>query len=331
MIFYSFLLHSRKFSNLYFIYTFKEQLLRVEAKHLFGQFSLKQTELLSNIVKQAALYSISKNTDLIRKNCVRLLAAILPYKTALFDIKNIIEIDLFHFLVSLCLSMPNLYDQATLRSVANGGINDSNIFKLVFQAHCLQIMVIKIKSNSFYHPQSFQEEMPNENEKQESLKIYEYFIYLINLIREKKIYDLHNSDKLPSDPMVIYRTLKHALMPFLRCSALFFANLTDLCPSSIITSDEADFENNFDKLLRFLGISTNLASILDIESETLKVLCNTWLSNVSALSNNSNDIHLIKTSLVDYPFKVNELIELPSDFVDLISMTMTPHVYALIY
>ncbi len=124
-----------------------EQLLRIDSKNLFGQFSLKQAELLSNIVKQSALYGItsSKHTESVRQSCVRLLASILPYKQessqAVFDNepKNVLCMDMLQLLVNLCISMPNLYDKPNMSSVPNGGLNDFNIFKLVLQAHCFQI------------------------------------------------------------------------------------------------------------------------------------------------------------------------------------------------
>ena len=74
-----------------------EQLLRFENKPLFGQLTLMQIDLLANIVKQAALYGMTKNTESVRKSCVRLLDAILPYKTVLLDSKNLMDLGILLF------------------------------------------------------------------------------------------------------------------------------------------------------------------------------------------------------------------------------------------
>jgi hypothetical protein len=263
-----------------------EQLLNIESKSLFGQFTLKQVDLLSNIVKQAALYGIIKNTDLVRKNCIRLLAGILPYKIAIFDSKNIMDIDMFYMLVSLCLSLPNLYDSPKLSSVANGGINDSNIFKLVLQAHSVQILLTKIKSNTFLDEETIKNiewELEEDNltnsinlETNESdMIIYYFFKHLLDQATgEKKIFQFDNNKKLlmTKSPKIISYTLKHALMPFLRCSALFFSNLTNITPSNQITNtnDLTNFNKNFSCLTRFLDF--NLDDVLDVKSNSLKTL-----------------------------------------------------------
>jgi E3 ubiquitin-protein ligase UBR2 len=224
-----------------------EQLLRFENKPLFGQLTLKQIDLLANIVKQAALYGMTKNTESVRKSCVRLLAAILPYKTVMFDSKNIMDLDMFYLLVSLCLSMPNLYDQPKLNLIANGGLNDLNVFKLILQAHCVQILVTKLKTKTFFEAADEQS-----NFKDVEMKAFEFYKYIKKLLGEKGIYKSENeSDLVMKTPKIIYSTLKHALMPFLRCSALFFSNLTGLTPTNPITSDQSKLRKSFFTKLYF--------------------------------------------------------------------------------
>ena len=221
-----------------------EQLLSFESKPLFGRFSVKQVELLSSIVKQAALYGMTKNTESVRKNCVRLLALILPYnKTALIDeAKSIIEIDMFHLLVSLCLSMPNLYEETPkLSLVSNGGLNDFNVFKLVLQAHCVQIFLAKLKYSSFCsedESKSVCEEFDVREHDVDS--VYEFFRYLFGLTVEKNILKFTDDEKVKITKIKkidVYVSLVKGLMPFLRCSALFFSNLTSLAPIAQISGN----------------------------------------------------------------------------------------------
>ena len=238
-----------------------EQLLKFDSKPLFGQFSLRQADLLANIVKQAALYGItaSKHTEPVRQFCVRLLASILPYKQSteqeqqqqqnqidLFSFdnesKNILNLDMFQLLVNLCLAMPNLYDKPNLSSVPNGGLNDFNVFKLVLQAHCFQICFVKLmnnKKNSGILIEKMDQEGEEEDDSNDSLnenetKCYEFYLNIMKLVQEKKLID---NNLVQLSPKKVYETLKQDLMPFLRCSALFFASLTDLTPSINITSN----------------------------------------------------------------------------------------------
>ena len=208
--------------------------MRVESKALFSQFTLKQNELLSSIVKQAALYSATKNTESARQSCVRLLATLLPYKTVLFDSNNLMELDMFSLLVFLSLSMVNLYEQPKMASLATSTINDFNIFKLVTQAHCVQILLSKIKTNSFVSLEGPCE--PDANE----LKTFQFYEHVLKVGEEKSVFAFKAGEKnlLKPSAKAVTATLKQSLMPFLRSSALFFAHLTDMTPSYQITSDD---------------------------------------------------------------------------------------------
>ena len=57
----------------------------------------------------------------------------------------ILDFDMFHHLVSLCLSLPALYaeDETTKKRlhVATGGLNDLHALRLVFVAHIVQILM----------------------------------------------------------------------------------------------------------------------------------------------------------------------------------------------
>ncbi|CAF0875440.1 unnamed protein product [Brachionus calyciflorus] len=301
-----------------------EQSLRFDSKNLFGSLPFKQIDLLSNIVKQAAVYGITKHTESVRKSCLQLLGTCMPYKTAFFESKNLMDLDMFHTLVFLCLSMPNLYnDNPKLSSVSNGGINDLNIFKLVLIAHTVQIFLTKIKLCTFYENLTpiDSDEKPTIQEIEKSEKIYKFYQFILDLSIEKniiKLDDQNEKKKYLQTPKIVYDTLKNSLMPFLRCSALFFSNLTGITTSSTITSNKDDLENNFDLLTSFLGVHDDLANIFDLKSPNLKILITSWLTNESKKED--------KNIKFDYPIELNRFIDLPNDFVDLMSMSTSKHV-----
>ena len=323
---------------------FLEKILTIESKCLFDEFSVKHSNLLSNIVKQSALSCLyppfkptnEKELNSVRENCVRLMAAILPYETKLFDSQSIVDIDMFHFLVNLCLSMPNLYhNYSNITFIANWQINYFNILKLCLQAHCVQIILIKIKNGRFIINDSTENVTESEEEKQ-TFEMYNYLLkwyikYNKSHLTEK---DINSLNSISSQS--ITQSIKTALMPFLRNCALFFSNLTDLTPSQRITSNPSklvyllfnvifyhyfqfildDLCENFKNILKFLGFTDGLNQVININTSSLKKLCDFWLSNINSME------HVV----VDYPMEVNKLIELPNDYVDLISMSMSSNV-----
>ena len=59
---------------------------------------------------------------------------------------SVLDMDMFHFMVELCLSLPTLYaeDDPTatkLTRIPTGGLNDLHALQLTFTAHLVQIML----------------------------------------------------------------------------------------------------------------------------------------------------------------------------------------------
>ena len=57
------------------------------------------------------------------------------------------EMDMFHQLVSLCLSLPTLYaeddfSKCQLTRVPTGDLNDLHVLKFVLTAHLIQILLV---------------------------------------------------------------------------------------------------------------------------------------------------------------------------------------------
>jgi hypothetical protein len=79
-----------------------------------------------------------------------------------------------------------------------------------------------------------------------------------------------------------------------------------------------DLDENFAHLLGLLGLSSaNLSDVLDLEKNSLRKLCDFWLSTATVS---------LASVAIDYPLEVNRLIELPTDYIDLISMSMSSNV-----
>lgn len=125
---------------------------------------------------------------------------------------------------------------------------------------------------------------------------------------------------LTGDSSRLLSDLKVALIPFLRCSALFFHFLTAVpVPEQLMKSSTTEF----DSLIRFLGLDPRFEFL--IGSLDLRTLALNWARNPrvhailtrsgsSSMGDGTGNLRLIRQ-----PHGVNQLILLPSDYSDLIN------------
>lgn len=124
---------------------------------------------------------------------------------------------------------------------------------------------------------------------------------------------------LIADSSRLLSDLKAALIPFLRCSALFFHFLTAVpAPEQLMRPSRTEF----DSLIRFLGLDPRFEFL--IASLDLRTLALNWARNprVHAILTRSGSSVVEGTgnlSLIRQPHEVNRLIQLPSDYSDLIN------------
>jgi hypothetical protein len=77
-------------------------------------------------------------------------------------------------------------------------------------------------------------------------------------------------------------------------------------------------EQDFEALITFLGLSyQDFVTTLDVHSNTFKRLCESWIGSIP-------EQYFQKPVKVDYPFVADRFVKLPADFVDLMSMSLTP-------
>ena len=122
--------------------------------------------------------------------------------------------------------------------------------------------------------------------------------------------------------------LKSALLPFLRCSALFFHFVTYITPPIQLRSSSKTLEpgSEFNILCRYLGLDPMFHVL--IQSSDLKNLALNWArtprvnailkSSTSSAAEQSGSCPSNNT-LVRQPHAVNQLVSLPSDYSDLIN------------
>lgn len=209
-----------------------EQLLAIEQSN---KMTLKQENLLSNLVKQAYMTTNSqRETNQNVKNLFGLLFDEENTKINDFSLSiSLAECDVFHYLVSLTLSSEC------------GNMNKFYLFKLMLQLQSIQILINLMLTNKTTTNANELLNYLSESLKQKSL-----------LINQTNLIDLNQ----------LTTSLKTNLMPFLRCSAIFFSYFNDITQQVELAEDFSNNLTDFSKLINHLGIDE-----LDFEQLVLNI------------------------------------------------------------
>ncbi|CAF0909766.1 unnamed protein product [Adineta ricciae] len=290
-----------------------EQVLRIDSKSIFSQLSIRQSELINSLTKVAAVYGLLNDSEKIRKHCLKLLSVLLLSRTTI-QIPSLAEIDLFHLLISLCFTLPILFASKevspSLTHVPTGNLNDLYLMRLIAMAHCVQIL----SSQGFLYedkediPQQKTKTKANDEAEMQTIQA------LVEKIAKTQISTSSSTQIL--SPERIRNKLKQSLLPLLRCSALFYHQITGTAwPAETVDFDE------YSAICQYLGLPTSLSELLNTDNERcVNDLINSWISNLST-----------GKSLVKYPISINELHPLPKEYIDLmnqVSHGVAPYKYA---
>ncbi|XP_067844935.1 E3 ubiquitin-protein ligase UBR2 isoform X3 [Heptranchias perlo] len=116
-----------------------ERFLADEEKPLFGHLPCRQDDCLKALTRFAAAHWTVSSLPVVQKHYARLLAVLVPDDDKTQIPPSILDVDMFHLLVSLVLSFPALHcHDFTGVSLAVG---DLHLFHLVTMAHIVQILL----------------------------------------------------------------------------------------------------------------------------------------------------------------------------------------------
>jgi E3 ubiquitin-protein ligase UBR2 len=214
-----------------------------ENKSLFSNLTEKQCTLLSNLTKQSVLFGLTQNSKTISAFSIK-------YLEDLFDSAenntNLIRKNMFYLFVCLCSSVPYLKNKNELK--LNNFLNSDTLgsmqsaFRTVLRLHCVQIIYTKLAFNSFIKAaEGDYDEIENEYDVvHKNDNLYSLFQCVIDIIKQETNENANIKEQLDkllelNSPENVSRTVKIAILPFLKCSALFFIHLTDsIIPSSLV-------------------------------------------------------------------------------------------------
>ncbi|XP_066172213.1 E3 ubiquitin-protein ligase UBR2 isoform X3 [Sylvia atricapilla] len=269
-----------------------ERILADEDKPLFGHLPCRQDDCLTSLTRFAAAHWTVSSLSAVQGHFCTLLASLVPNEKN-GNLPCILDIDMFHLLVSLVLSFPAIHCQDF--SGVSLGTGDLHLFHLVTMAHIIQILL-----TSSTEENGMDQENTNSEEEVAVLTLYKFLCQCTG-----------SALKEVSSGWHLWRNLKAGIMPFLRCSALFFHYLNGVpAPSEI----QVNGANQFEHLCSYLSLPNNLTCLFQENSEILNTLIEGWCSN--------NEVKRYlegKRHAISYARESNKLIDLPDDYSCLIN------------
>ncbi|XP_069420578.1 E3 ubiquitin-protein ligase UBR2 isoform X5 [Ovis canadensis] len=270
-----------------------ERILSDEDKPLFGPLPCRLDDCLRSLTRFAGAHWTVVSLSVVQGHFCKLFASLVPGDNHR-DLPCILDIDMFHLLVGLVLAFPSLQCQDF--SGISLGTGDLHIFHLVTMAHIVQILLTSCTEKSGM-------DQENAAGKEEELAV----LALYKMIQQ---YTGSALKEMPSG-WHLWRNVRAGIMPFLRCSALFFHYLNGVpSPPEIQASGTSHFEH----LCNYLSLPNNLLCLFQENKEIMKLLIESWCHNIEVKRYLEGE-----RDAISYPRESNKLIDLPEDYSSLIN------------
>nr|XP_056709117.1 E3 ubiquitin-protein ligase UBR2 isoform X1 [Euleptes europaea] len=268
-----------------------ERMLGDEDKPLFGQLPCRQDDCLTSLTRFAAAHWTASSLSAVQGHFCMLFSSLVPNEKN-GNLPCILDIDMFHLLVCLVLSFPAVHCQdfsgVSLRT------GDIHIFQLVTMAHIVQIIL-----TSSTEENGMDQENPS-GEEEAVLALYKCIAQYVG-----------SALKEISSGWHLWRSIKAGIMPFLRCSAMFFHYLNGVpVPPELQVSGG----NQFEHLCSYLSLPNNLVCLFQENSKVTNTLVESWCNNDEVKRYLQG-----QRQAISYPRESNKLIDLPDDYSCLIN------------
>uniref|UniRef100_A0A671W5G1 E3 ubiquitin-protein ligase n=1 Tax=Sparus aurata TaxID=8175 RepID=A0A671W5G1_SPAAU len=260
-----------------------ENILQEEDKPLFGSLQNRQLAGLKAIVQFSATQRLKSSQTVIQRHFTDMLVLIPVLSRK--NTPSLLEVDFFHLLVGLVLSIPSLYQEEAVDlqpSTVSSAYNHLHILHLVTMAHMLQILLTSPGTNA------------GGEETEETRAAAEL---LTTVSQHTGRYKCFLSTFLSA----------RGIEPFLRCAALFFNCLTGVHPPEELFSA-------MEELCRYLALPSDLFQLFQEHRDPVTPLLQRWCGS-PAVTKALNG----KMQTVRYPRRRNRLIDLPEDYSALLN------------
>ncbi|KAM3871508.1 E3 ubiquitin-protein ligase UBR1 [Diretmus argenteus] len=274
-----------------------ENLLQGEEKPLFGSLQNRQLAGLKATVQFSAAQRLKSSQAVIQRHFTDMLGVLLPTLSR-ENTPCLLEVDFFHLLVGLVLSIPSLYQEEAVDlqpSPVSSAYNHLHILHLVTMAHLLQVL---LSSTDF-------PAVTGGDEGEEARAAAELYAAVSQHTGGL------NSDVSGSS---VAERVKGGMMPFLRCAALFFNGLTGVPPPEELSSTAGTSQGQMEALCSYLALPSNMFQLFQEHRETVTPLLQRWCGSPAITKVLKGEIQTIR-----YPRRRNHLIELPEDYSALLN------------
>ncbi|XP_072545545.1 E3 ubiquitin-protein ligase UBR1 isoform X1 [Salminus brasiliensis] len=270
-----------------------DNMLQEEGKALFGSLQNRQLAGLKAVVQFSAVQRLKSSQTVIQKHFTDMLAALLPLPNA-EGTPSVLEVDFFHLLVGLVLSIPALYQEENVDlqpSAISTAYNHLHLVQLVTMAHVLQVLLSSQDSSVVIGGGE------EEEEARAAAALYSTISQHAEGLRAG----------VPGS--VIADRVRRGVLPFLRCAALFFNCLTGVPPPEELFSTAETSESQLPLLCSYLALPCNLFQLFQDHRDTVTPLIQRWCGNGAIKKALKGEM-----SIVRYPRNRNRLINLPEDY-----------------
>uniref|UniRef100_A0A8C2B7V1 E3 ubiquitin-protein ligase n=1 Tax=Cyprinus carpio TaxID=7962 RepID=A0A8C2B7V1_CYPCA len=256
-----------------------DNMLQEEGKPLFGSLQNRQLSGLKALVQFSAAQRLKSSQAVIQKHFADMLAVLVPVPNV-ENTPSILEVDFFHLLVGLDLSIPALYQEAAVDlqpSAVSSAYNHLYLLHLLTMAHMLQVLL------------SHRKRLP---------------VFLLRSL----IVSLFLRLRAGVTGFCV-EGVKRGVLPFLRCAALFFNCLTGVPPPEELSESP---ESQLHLLCSYLSLPSNLFQLFQDHRDVVTTLIKRWCENTAISKALKGEI--ISHLVFRYPHKRNRLIDLPEDY-----------------
>lgn len=277
-----------------------ECLLRETDKPLLGALSSRQRDSLEGLARISAVMG-STRTDFPTKsesssNDMTIANHALAYLSILLDSTqdgvSIYDWDPFGLLVGLVNSLPSLFNTRINENptILTGGIAELYALKLVFIA-----LIVKILLTTKFEESEVMDVdgQLSDDDCKSILKMAENMQIMVG----------------SQSAAELWRRVKNACLPFLRCCALYFHYVTDVPAFIELTCEGGD---TYENICKYLGLPTTCDKLLD--SDVVMQLAKVWSDRPDVQDERIKDV------AVKEPLRINKLVDLPDDYSELINM-----------
>ncbi|CAG5866408.1 unnamed protein product [Menidia menidia] len=269
-----------------------ENILQEEDKPLFGSLQNRQLAGLRAIVQFSASQRLKSSQTVIQRHFTDMMGVLLPVMSRK-STPSLLEVDFFHLLVGLVLSMPSLYQEEAVDlqpSAVSSAYNHLYILQLVTMAHMLQVL---LTSTDF--------PAVDDGEETEEARAAAEFYTTVSQHTGRLTPDLSCNS--------VAQRVKTGIEPFLRCAALFFNCLTGVHPPEELFSTSVASQGQIEALCSYLALPSNVFQLFQDNRETVSPLLQMWCGSPAITKALTGKIQTIR-----YPRRRNRLINLPEDY-----------------